>query len=74
MDKVIKLLEKILSDIERVEEISSYNNSLLGFLISKKVQQQIVPAENDVKSVLLTGEMLEYLQDNDISMDFLGDA
>ena len=74
MDKVIKLLEKILSDIERIEEVSSYNNSLLGFLISKKVQQNIIPVEDDMKSVLLTGEMLEYLQENDISMDFLADA
>jgi len=74
LDKVIKLLEKILSDIERIEEVSSYNNSLLGFLISKKVQQNIIPVEDDMKSVLLTGEMLEYLQENDISMDFLADA
>lgn len=74
MDKVIKMLEKILSDIEKIEEVSSYNNSLLGFLISKKISNDIIPMDSELKSVVLTGEMMEYLQENNISMDFLGDA
>jgi len=74
LDKVIKMLEKILSDIEKIEEVSSYNNSLLGFLISKKISNDIIPMDSELKSVVLTGEMMEYLQENNISMDFLGDA
>jgi|APSaa5957512493_1039668.scaffolds.fasta_scaffold293009_1 hypothetical protein len=68
------MLEKILSDIEKIEEVSSYNNSLLGFLISKKISNDIIPMDSELKSVVLTGEMMEYLQENNISMDFLGDA
>lgn len=72
MDKYIKILEQILKKVESIEEIGKQNNQLIGFLISERTQSPF--STNRYKSVLLTAEMIDYMQINKIPMDFLGDA
>ncbi len=72
MDKFIKILEQILEKVENLEDLTKMNNSLIGFIISEKNSNPF--SEQKYKSVLLTAEMLDYMQTNNIPMDFLGDA
>lgn len=73
MDKKIqKLIEEILQRIEVLEEIAVNNNNLLGYLISSNKPTPISTSE--LKSIYLTGEMIEYVQENNIPMDFIADA
>lgn len=73
MDKKVKdLIEEIIERIQILEEIAVTNNNLLGFLITGHKGNQMPSSE--LKSVYLTGEMIEYLQNNNISIDFIADA
>ncbi|BAQ85273.1 hypothetical protein [uncultured Mediterranean phage uvMED] len=73
MDKKIqKLIEEILQRIEVLEEIAVNNNNLLGYIISGSKPAPI--STNELKSIYLTGEMIEYVQENNIPMDFIADA
>lgn len=76
MDKIIEILNELLSKIEDLEDISVHNNNLLGFLIERTrvPQPQIKINTDELQSIYITGEMIDYLQKNDISMDFVGDA
>jgi hypothetical protein len=70
--KIQKLIEEILQRIEVLEEIAVNNNNLLGYLISSNKPTPISTSE--LKSIYLTGEMIEYVQENNIPMDFIADA
>lgn len=73
MDKKVKdLIQEIIERIQILEEIAVTNNNLLGFLITGHKGNQMPFSE--LKSVYLTGEMIEYLQNNNISIDFIADA
>jgi len=70
--KIQKLIEEILQRIEVLEEITVNNNNLLGYIISGSKPTPI--STNELKSIYLTGEMIEYVQENNIPMDFIADA
>lgn len=73
MDKKIqKLIEEILQRIEILEEIAVNNNNLLGYIVTGSKATPI--STNELKSIYLTGEMIEYVQENNIPMDFIADA
>ncbi len=72
MDKIIKLLEKLLNKVQNVEEIAVENNNLIGFMITGNNLKKI--DDKELKSIYLTGEFIEYIKDNNIPMDFIADA
>ncbi len=73
MDKKIqKLIEEILQRIEILEEIAVNNNNLLGYIVTGSKATPI--STKELKSIYLTGEMIEYVQENNIPMDFIADA
>ncbi len=73
MDELIKKIEKLFEKVVEVEEIARNNNHLIGFMLSGSPKSISLDGHR-VKSMFLSSEMLEYLQENDISIDFLGDA
>lgn len=72
MDKIIKLLQKLINRVQNVEEIAVENNNLIGFMISNSTPNKIT--DKELKSIYLTGEFIEYIKDNNIPMDFIADA
>ena len=69
MDKIIELLQKLINKVQNVEEIAIENNNLIGFMISSNTPNKIT--DKELKSIYLTGEFIEYIKDNNISMDFI---
>ena len=72
MDKIIKLLQKLINKVQNVEEIAVENNNLIGFMLTSNSPNKIT--DKELKSIYLTGEFIEYIKDNNISMDFIADA
>lgn len=73
MDELLKKIEQLLDKVSEVEEITRNNNHLIGFMLNGEPKSVSLEGHR-VKSMFLSSEMLEYLQENDISMDFLADA
>jgi hypothetical protein len=75
LDKLKELLSRLIEKIENIEEIAVHNNNLLGFILSKKEQSaKFSPETNKLMSIHLEAEMLDYLEENNISLDLFGDA
>jgi len=81
LDKLKELLSKLLEKIENVEEIAVHNNNLLGFMLSERVKNKeskpavyFNPKTHKILAIHLDMELMEYLEENNISLDSFGDA
>tara|TARA_R100000655_G_scaffold43575_2_gene79982 strand:- start:8822 stop:9067 length:246 start_codon:yes stop_codon:yes gene_type:complete len=81
LDKLKELLNKLFEKIEDVEQIAVHNNNLLGFMLSNRAKSEkpksavyFNPETHKILAIHLDMELMEYLEENNISLDSFGDA
>jgi len=69
-----QILKEIATSLKQIKKIVIDNNQISGFIASQQTPRSPHLNKEDIKSIMITSEQLDYMAKEKISMNVWGDA
>ena len=69
-----QILKEIATSLKQIKKIVIDNNQISGFIASQQTPHSPHFNKEDIKSIMITSEQLDYMAKEKISMNVWGDA